>query len=99
MDKNFLLKYLNTDSPSTYEVEAQKVWLDELKDLVDDVITDDYGNVVLLIKGTEKSGYKVVIDAHSDEIGWIVKEISDDGFIKVQRNGGTDNDNYTINQS
>lgn len=92
MDKNFLLKYLNTDSPSTYEVEAQKVWLDELKDLVDDVITDDYGNVVLLIKGTEKSGYKVVIDAHSDEIGWIVKEISDDGFIKVQRNGGTDND-------
>lgn len=91
MNEKFLLKYLNTDSPSTYEVEAQKVWLDELKDLVDEVITDNYGNVVLRIKGTN-SDYKVVIDAHSDEIGWIVKEITDDGFIKVQRNGGTDND-------
>lgn len=91
MNKEFLLKYLNTDSPSTLEVEAQKVWVEELKDYVDEVIIDNYSNVALLIKG-ENSDYKVVIDAHSDEIGWIVKDITDDGFIKVERNGGTDND-------
>ncbi len=95
MNKEFLLKYLNTDSPSTYEIEGQKVWLAELEEYADKVITDNYGNVALLIKGTKHSksnNFKVVIDAHGDEIGWIVKSISDDGFIKVQRNGGTDND-------
>lgn len=93
MDKEFLLKYLNTDSPSTFEVEGQKTWLKELEPFVDEVIKDNYGNVVLRIKGTEKKPRtKVVIDAHADEIGWIVQSIGDDGFIKVSRNGGTDND-------
>jgi putative aminopeptidase FrvX len=99
MNKEFLLKYLNTDSPSTLEIEGQKVWLKELKPYADKVITDNYGNVALLIKGTKskypfrsKNPFKVVIDAHADEIGWVVKSITDDGFLKVQRNGGTDND-------
>lgn len=91
MNKDFLLKYLSTDSPSTFEKEGQKVWLDELRNLVDETIIDNYGNVVLLIKGT-KSDYKVVLDAHSDEIGWVVQSITDDGLLKVSRNGGTDND-------
>lgn len=95
MDKEFLLKYLNTDSPSTFEGEGQKVWLDEVAEFANDgIIKDNYGNVAILIKGTGDFDfpYKVVIDAHGDEIGWIVKSISDDGFIKVVRNGGTDND-------
>ena len=105
MNKKFLLKYLNTDSPSTFEVEGQKVWLKELESLADEVITDNYGNVALLIKGKSsklempdgsmvdvENPFKVVIDAHADEIGWVVKDITDDGFIKVHRNGGTDND-------
>jgi len=95
MNKEFLLKYLNTDSPSTLEIEGQKVWLKKLESYADKVITDNYGNVALLIKGTKhkkSNNFKVVIDAHADEIGWIVKSITDEGFIKVQRNGGTDND-------
>lgn len=91
MNKEFLLKYLNTDSPSTFEKEAQQVWLNEVSHLADEIIKDNYGNVVLKINGTN-SDYKVVIDAHADEIGWVVKSISDDGYISVQRNGGTDND-------
>jgi len=93
MNKEFLLKYLNTDSPSTFEVEGQKIWLKEMTPFADEIIKDNYGNVAVVIKGTQKkSKYKVVIDAHADEIGWVVKNITDDGFIKVQRNGGTDND-------
>jgi len=95
MNKDFLIKYLNTDSPSTYEVEGQKIWLAELEEYADEVITDNYGNVVLLIRGENPDNinpFKVVIDAHADEIGWVVKSITDEGFIKVQRNGGTDND-------
>src|SRR5690606_26500970 len=34
--------------------------------------------------------YKVVIEAHSDEISWFVNYISDDGYLYVRRNGGSD---------
>ncbi len=92
MDKKFLIDYLNTDSPSTNEVEAQKLWIEQSKGLYDEIITDNYGNVALLISNSEKSDFRVVIDAHCDEIGWVIKDISDDGFLHVKRNGGTDND-------
>ena len=45
MNKKFLLDYLNTDSPSTMELESQKLWMDELSEYADEVITDNYGNV------------------------------------------------------
>ena len=95
MNIDFLKKYLNTNSPSTNEQDSQRKWIAELEEYADEVITDNYGNVALLVKGTKhtkSNNFKVVIDAHADEIGWIVKSISDDGFLKVQRNGGTDND-------
>jgi putative aminopeptidase FrvX len=37
-----------------------------------------------------KADYKVVIEAHADEISWFVHYITDDGFIYVRRNGGSD---------
>lgn len=94
MDKEFLLKYLNTDSPSTYEVEAQNVWSEEVKKigLLDAVPKSDmYGNTYVRVPNILKSDYRVVIDAHCDEISWIVNSITDEGFIKVKRNGGTYN--------
>lgn len=91
MDKRFLIEYLETDSPSTYEIEAQKSLIKEIVHLVDEVITDNYGNVAFKINGTSDNPYKVVIDAHCDEIGWVIKRITDEGLLFVQRNGGTDN--------
>jgi putative aminopeptidase FrvX len=93
MNKEFLLKYLNTDSPSTMEVEAQHVWVQEMKKHVPEIESDNYGNTFGRIPmGSKESPFKVVIDAHCDEISWLVKEITKDGFIKVKRNGGTNND-------
>lgn len=91
MDKRFLIEYLETDSPSTYEIEAQKKMIKEIGYFSDEIITDNYGNVAFKINGTSEIPYKVVIDAHCDEIGWVVKRITDDGLIYVARNGGTDN--------
>ena len=91
MDKKFLLDYLKTDSPSTFEKEGQMLWMEKIKPYVDEVNIDNYGNVMALIRGTD-SNFKVLLDAHGDEIGWVVKSITKDGFIKVCRNGGTDND-------
>ncbi|MFO7701903.1 M42 family metallopeptidase [Psychroflexus maritimus] len=85
---SFLRKYLNNASPTGYEWEGQKIWMDYLKPYVDDFITDTYGTAVGVINPEAK--YKVVIEGHSDEISWYVNFISEEGQIYVIRNGGSD---------
>ena len=91
LDKNsilFLEKYLNNPSPTGYESEGQKIWMEYIKPYVDNFITDVYGTAVGVINPNEN--YKVVIEGHSDEISWYVNYISDNGLISVIRNGGSD---------
>ncbi len=85
---DFLEKYLNNASPTGYEWEGQKLWMDYLKPYVDDFITDTYGSAVAVIN--PKAKYKVVIEGHADEISWYVNYISDKGLLYVIRNGGSD---------
>ena len=84
----FLEKYLNNPSPTGYEWEGQKIWMDYLKPYVDDFITDTYGTAVAVINPDAK--YRVVIEGHSDEISWYVNYITDNGLLYVIRNGGSD---------
>ena len=84
----FLTEYLNNPSPTGYESNGQKIWMKYLKQYVDKIITDIYGTAVAVINPNEK--FKVVIEAHSDEISWFVNYITDDGLIYVIRNGGSD---------
>jgi len=86
--KEFLYKYLNNASPTGFESAGQQIWLDYLKPYIDEHIIDVYGTVVGVINPGKD--YKVVIEAHSDEISWFVNYISDDGYIYVRRNGGSD---------
>jgi putative aminopeptidase FrvX len=85
---SFLEKYLNNASPTGYESEGQKIWMDYLKPYVDTFITDTYGSAVGVINPEAK--FKVVIEGHSDEISWYVNYITDNGLIYVIRNGGSD---------
>ncbi len=85
---DFLYEYLNNYSPTSYEAENQKRWLEYLKPYIDDYMVDNYGTVVGIIN--PEAEYKVVIEAHADEISWYVNYIDDDGFIYVKRNGGSD---------
>jgi putative aminopeptidase FrvX len=84
----FLEKYLNNASPTGYEAEGQKIWMDYVRPYVDTFITDTYGTAVGVINPDAK--YKVVIEGHSDEISWYVNYITDNGLIYVIRNGGSD---------
>ena len=86
--EEFLEKYLNTASPTGFETAGQKVWLDYIKPYIDEHIVDSYGSVVGVIN--PKAEYKVVIEAHADEISWFVHYITDNGFIYLRRNGGSD---------
>ena len=84
----FLESYLNNASPTGYESEGQKLWMDYLEPYVDTFITDTYGTAVGVIN--PDAPYKVVIEGHADEISWYVNYITEDGLIYVIRNGGSD---------
>jgi len=85
---NFLYQYLNNPSPTGFESAGQKIWLNYIKPYVDTHFVDTYGTVVGVINPS--ATYKVVIEAHADEISWFVNYISKDGFIYLKRNGGSD---------
>jgi putative aminopeptidase FrvX len=85
---DFLKKYMNTPSPVGFESGGQKVWLNYVKNYVDTTFTDPYGTAVGVIN-PEKT-FKVVIEAHADEISWFVNYITPEGLIYLKRNGGVD---------
>ena len=86
--EKFLQSYLNTPSPTGFESEGQKIWLNYIKPYIDTHFVDTYGTVVGVINPQAK--YKVVIEAHADEISWFIHYITKDGFIYLRRNGGSD---------
>ncbi len=84
----FFESYINNPSPTGFEWKGQRLWLDYLKPYVDDTYIDNYGTAVGIIN--PDAPYKVVIEAHADEISWFVNYITSDGLIYVIRNGGSD---------
>ena len=84
----FLETYLNTASPTGYEHNGQKIWMDYLKPYVDKIEVDHYGTCYGIINPDAE--FRVVIEAHADEISWYVNYITDEGLIYVIRNGGSD---------
>ena len=86
--EQFLKDYLNNPSPTGFESSGQKLWLEYIKPYIDEWQVDTYGTVYGLINPGQD--YRVVIEGHADEISWFVHYISDDGFINVIRNGGSD---------
>lgn len=84
----FLENYINNPSPTGFESGGQQMWLDYVKPFIDSYFTDNYGTVVGVVN--PDAPYKVVIEAHADEISWFVHYITKEGFIYVRRNGGSD---------
>jgi putative aminopeptidase FrvX len=85
---DFLREYINNPAPVGFETGGQKLWLNYLQPFTDTVFTDPYGTAVGVINPTEP--FKVVIEAHADEISWFVNYINEQGLIYLKRNGGVD---------
>ena len=85
---DFLNQYLNNASPTGHESSGQKIWLEYIKDYIDEWHIDNYGTAYAIINPGQE--FKVVIEGHADEISWYVNFITDDGFIHVIKNGGSD---------
>jgi putative aminopeptidase FrvX len=84
----FLKNYINNPSPVGFESSGQKLWLEYLKPYVETHFSDSYGTAVGVINPGAK--FKVVIEAHADEISWFVNYITPEGLLYLKRNGGVD---------
>ena len=89
-NKQFLYDYLNAYAPVAQETEGQKIWTDYITPFSDFIYTDAYGTSYGVVKGYQ-TPQKVVIEAHCDEIAWIITHIEESGMIRVKRHGGSDN--------
>ncbi|HEY0066154.1 MAG TPA: M42 family metallopeptidase [Flavisolibacter sp.] len=84
----FFRNYINTPSPVGFEYTGQRLWIDYIRPFVDEVFTDPYGTAVGVVNPGH--AFKVVIEAHVDEISWFVNYVTNEGLIYLKRNGGVD---------
>ncbi|GAB7095016.1 M42 family metallopeptidase [Halolamina litorea] len=87
-DFDLLQDLTETSGVPGYEDRVRDLVREELEASTDSVTTDAMGNVVGTIEG--EGDYEVAVAAHMDEIGFMVKHIDDDGFLKIDALGGWD---------
>ena len=86
-DFDLLRELTETDGVPGYEDAVRAVVRRELAASTDEVRTDAMGNVVGTVEGGE---YEVVVAAHMDEIGFMVRHVTEEGFLKLDALGGWD---------
>lgn len=84
----FLRDYINNPSPVGFESSGQKLWLNYIRPFVNTTMVDPYGTAVGIIN--PDAPFRVVIEAHADEISWFVNYITPEGLVYLKRNGGVD---------
>ncbi|SFG37756.1 endoglucanase [Halopelagius inordinatus] len=85
----FLDDLLTTPSPSGFETRGQRVWVDYVEQFADEVVIDAYGNAVAVHQGADDAP-EIAFTGHADEIGYIVRDVTDDGFLRIGPIGGAD---------
>ena len=69
---------------------AREIMLENIRVLSPDAYIDRLGSIIAPIAPTPAGGEHLIIDAHLDEIGFVVTSIDDSGFLKVGKVGGPD---------
>jgi len=76
--------------PPGYEDRVRGLVAEALEERTDEARTDAMGNVVGTVEGDADSDHSVVVAAHIDEIGFMVRHVTDDGFLQLDALGGWD---------
>jgi len=79
----------NTNGVSGDEREVRNILRDEIKGYIDSMSVDSLGNLIAL-RGLDKKGPKVLLNAHMDEVGFVVSRVDEKGFLYFKPVGGVD---------
>ncbi len=74
-----LERLCNATGPSGFEGDVREIIKETVKPYVDELKVDNMGNIIVHKKGT---GKRVVVDAHMDEVGFIITGYNEDGTLK-----------------
>jgi len=85
---SLLKKFADAFGVSGYEDEIRDLVVEEVRDYADEIWIDRLGNVVAVKYSGVEGAPRIVVDAHMDEIGFIVKHIDDKGFVYLAPIGG-----------
>ncbi len=85
----FLDDLLARSTPSGFESDGQRRWLEYVEPHADEIRVDAYGNAVAVSEGRDGAP-TIAVAGHGDEIGLMVRDVTDDGFLKLSRIGGSD---------
>jgi len=86
--KEILRDLCDMFGPSGHEDDVRDYITKLIRPFVDEMKTDPSGNLIALRKG--KSKKKLMLDAHTDEVGIMVRHIDDNGFLRFAKLGGWD---------
>ncbi len=88
-EQEFLEELLITPSPTGFESQGQKVWKNYVEQFADSVEADAYGSACAKLN-ISFDVVTVMLEAHCDEIGMIVQHITENGFVYINKLGGSD---------
>ena len=85
-----LEKYCSIPSPSGSEELMCEQILNDIKDYADEIKVDNLGSIIAFKKGRNRAKQKVMLDAHIDEIGFMITGIDENGYLRFDNLGGID---------
>lgn len=88
LNEALLKRLIETPAVSGREEQQREIAREELGSLTDEVRTDHLGSVIGTKRG--RDDVRVMLAAHTDEIGFLVKHVDDRGFLRLQTLGGHD---------
>ncbi len=90
VDHELLVELTEERGVPGYEDRVRELVREELEPHVDRVRSDAMGNLVGTVEGSADPDYDVIVAAHMDEIGFMVRHVDDDGFLQLDALGGWD---------
>jgi len=75
---------------ASFEDPVREYLMEQAKPYADEMRVDALGNLIVFKKGAKSTGNKLMLCAHMDEVGLIIKHITDDGYLKFASIGGID---------
>ncbi len=90
IDFNLLKRLCTADGISGDEGSVRELIINEIKPYADEIKTDNLGNIIVYKKGKNPSKAELMLSAHMDEVGFMVTNITSEGYLKFDEVGGLD---------